>query len=129
MFDWKKFIDLGNKLLNEQDEEYVRTAIGRFYYGLFGVLRRYLINVRHKYYLLSKGAWVHASVYVELKNSDDINERQVSKILNKLRKVRNQSDYDSHLDIFHFVKFIADNKKDLEIAFDAIDYFKSHPGY
>lgn len=129
MFNWKKFIDLGNNLLAEENEEFVRTAISRFYYGLFGVLRRYLINVRHKYYLLSGGAWVHGSVFDELENSCDSTERKISQILNKLRNARNLADYDGQYDVSFFIEFLEKNKNDLEIAFDAIDYFKSHPNY
>lgn len=55
MFDWIRFVVLGKILLDMKTEESIRTAISRFYYGIFGVLRRYLINVKHKYVLMSRG--------------------------------------------------------------------------
>ena len=55
MFGWIRFVVLGKILLDMKTEESIRTAISRFYYGIFGVLRRYLINVKHKYVLMSRG--------------------------------------------------------------------------
>lgn len=129
MFDWKKFLILASILLAIGGEEYIRLAISREYYGLFGVLRRYLINVKNKYYLKSKKGDVHGKVFDELRNSNDATEKEVSKILNKLRVARNQADYDDDFDIFHFLKFLRDNEKDLERALDTIDYFENHPNY
>lgn len=129
MFDWNKFVMLGHLLLMEDGEEYIRSAISRQYYGLFGVVRRYLINVDHKYYLESRKGDVHRQVYLELKNSNDATQNEIYKIFNRLRLARNQADYDGRVHISDFEKFLQDNKIDLEIAFDTIDYFKSHPNY
>lgn len=120
---------LGHLLLMEDGEEYIRSAISRQYYGLFGVVRRYLINVDHKYYLESRKGDVHRQVYLELKNSNDATQNEIYKIFNRLRLARNQADYDGRVHISDFEKFLQDNKIDLEIAFDTIDYFKSHPNY
>lgn len=129
MFDWNQFIILSYLLLREDGEEYVRSAISRLYYGLFGVLRRYLINVKSKGYLQNRNGNVHRKVYLELKHSGDVTQNEISEIFNKLRVVRNQADYDGNFDVSYFKKFLYDNKKDLEIAFGAIDYFKNHPDY
>lgn len=129
MFDWQKFLVLAGSLLIYDDEEYIRTAISRYYYGLFGVLRRYLINVKHKYYLKNSTAAVHRKVYDELRFSNDSSEKQISHVLNKLRVIRNSADYDDQLDVVEFNRFLAENKKDLEIANDTIGYFRNHPNY
>ncbi|WP_405268970.1 hypothetical protein [Methanobrevibacter sp.] len=115
--------------MSEDSEEYVRSGISRQYYGLFGVLRRYLINVNHKYDLQSREGNVHRKVSAELRSSDDCTQKEIYNIFNRLRVVRNQADYDGDFDVSHFKKFLQDNKKDLEIAFGAIDYFKNHPEY
>ena len=115
--------------MGEESEEYIRSGISRQYYGLFGVLRRYLINVNHKSYLQSRRGDVHHNVSIELRNSNDLTQKEIYKIFNRLRVVRNQADYDGEFDALHFKKFLYDNKKDLEMAFDAIDYFKNHPKY
>ena len=129
MFDWKKFILLGYLLLAEEGEEYIRSGISRQYYGLFGVLRRYLINVNHKYYLQSREGNVHHNVSIELRKSDNLTQKEIYKIFNRLRVARNQADYDGDFDVSHFKKFLRDNEKDLEMALGTIDFFKNHPDY
>ncbi len=129
MFDWEKFVMLASLLLVEEEEEYVRTAVSRYYYGLFGVIRRYLINVKHKNYLRNGGSDVHRKIYDELRFSNDSTEKHISSILNKLRLIRNSADYDDYLDVGEFNRFFLENKKDLDMVQDAIGYFKSHPNY
>lgn len=129
MFDWEKFVMLASLLLVEEEEEYVRTAVSRYYYGLFGVIRRYLINVKHKNYLRNGGSDVHRKIYNELRFSNDSTEKHISSILNKLRLIRNSADYDDYLDVGEFNRFFLENKKDLDMVQDAIGYFKSHPNY
>ncbi|WP_406535200.1 hypothetical protein [Methanobrevibacter sp.] len=129
MFDWKKFILLGEMLYDIKTEESIRTAISRLYYGLFGIVRRYLINVKHKYYLKEKDATIHKRVSIELKHSKDSTERELSEILNILRVFRNHADYDEEYGEQFFVEFLFENKKDIEIAIDIVNYFKNHPNY
>ena len=129
MFDWKRFVMLGYLLLTDDGEEYIRSGISRQYYGLFGVIRRYLINVNHKYYLESREGNVHHNVSAELRKSNNITQKEIYPIFNKLRVARNQADYDGDFDVSHFKKFLRDNEKDLKSAFDAIDFFKNHPNY
>ena len=129
MFDWEKFVMLASLLLVEEEEEYVRTAVSRYYYGLFGVIRRYLINVKHKNYLRNGGSDVHRKIYDELRFSNDSTEKHISSILNKLRLIRNSADYDDYLDVGEFNRFFFENKKDLDMVQDAIGYFKSYPNY
>ena len=127
MFDWMKFVILA--LLNSDDEEYVRSGISRYYYGVFGIIRRYLINVKGKYYLKSQSSDVHKNIFIEHQSSDDTTENEISDLFNKLRKVRNEADYNAEVNIVHFKKFLKDYNKDLEIITDAIEYFKNHPNY
>ena len=68
MFDWIRFVVLGKILLDMKTEESIRTAISRFYYGIFGVLRRYLINVKHKYVLMSRGGMFMKVFFVNFLN-------------------------------------------------------------
>lgn len=129
MFDWIKFVMLARILLDSNDEEYIRSGISRYYYGAFGVIRRYLINVKGKYYLKSQSSDVHKDIIDELRLSRDTTENKLSELFNKLRKARNEADYDGELDINYFKKFLKDNDKDLEIISDAIEYFENHPNY
>lgn len=129
MFDWKSFVLLGKMLCGIKTEESIRTAISRLYYGIFGIVRRYLINVKNKYYLEEHSAKVHKHVSNELKCSKDSSEQELSEILNRLRVFRNHADYDDEFDEKCFVEFLFENKKDLEIAIDIVNYFKTHPNY
>ena len=129
MFDWKRFIVLGKMLCDIETEESIRTAIGRLYYGIFGIVRRYLINVKHKYYLEEYGAKVHKQVSNALKHSKDSTEQELSEILNRLRVFRNHADYDDEYDKKFFSEFLFENKEDLEIAIDIANHFKNHPNY
>lgn len=122
MFDWIKFVLLANQLLEDDNEESIRSAISRLYYGFFGISRRYLINVKNKNYLRRKDNMIHYTAYKELLNSTDVNENQIAQILNKLRLVRNNADYD---DVFHskefFENFLEANEDDILIAFGALN--------
>ena len=41
-FDWEKFYDVGDCLRNiSEREEYQRTAVGRYYYAAFGLVKNY----------------------------------------------------------------------------------------
>lgn len=93
MFDWIKFVILAYVLIDCGNEESVRSGISRLYYGFFGISRRYLINVKHKYKLANNGVSVHYDVYKELRDSKDGTEREVAEILNNLRSIRNKADY------------------------------------
>lgn len=124
-----KFVVLALALLDNDDEEYVRSGISRYYYGVFGVIRRYLINVEGKYYLKSQSSNVHKNIFDELRLSNDTTEKEISEFFNKLRRIRNEADYDGGLDISHFKKFLKDNDNDLKIITNAIRYFENHPNY
>lgn len=128
MFDWYDFVLLGNMLCDIETEEAMRTAISRFYYGFFGIVRRYLINVRHKFYLSDSDVNVHGYVLNELKRSNDSTEQEMSKILNKLRIFRNHADYDEEYDKEFFDDFF-EKEIQLNSAIDIVGYFKNHPNY
>lgn len=124
MFDWKKFVVLAYLLIENGNEESIRSGISRLYYGFFGISRRYLINVKNKEYLRSKSGDIHFNVYTELLNSNDLTENEIAFILNKLRLIRNNADYDdcSRYGKEFFDNFLEANEKELVIAFEALEY-------
>lgn len=124
MFDWIKFIVLANMLIRYKNEESIRTAISRLYYGFFGILRHYLINVKHKYYLQQHNN-VHRKVFIELNNSEDLTEYELSLMLNKLRSFRNKADYDEKFDIKYFEDFLTDNKDNIIFAVLSLKILKT----
>lgn len=129
MFDWVNYIILANELIKYKNEESIRSAISRLYYGFFGVLRHYLTNVKHKYYLKQKKGNVHKKVFQELNTSDDSTEYELSVVLNKLRSYRNNADYDEEFDKEHFEDFLTENKENIFSAFHSLKSLKNHPNY
>ena len=48
-FDWEKFYDVGDCLRNiSEREEYQRSAVGRYYYAAFGLVKNYYEETHHK---------------------------------------------------------------------------------
>lgn len=86
-FDWKKFIELAEILVNQETEEAFRTAVSRSYYGVFGILRNIKGFKKHK------GGDVHSKLIESLKKSDKEKEREIGRLLDELRRYRNYADY------------------------------------
>lgn len=93
-FDWNKFCEVGTHLLDYSNEEqYQRSAIGRFYYSCFNLIKDYYENTHKKivppkesHFTLIK--WLEDSVYDE--------ENDLADYLRDLRKYRNNADYHSN---------------------------------
>lgn len=108
LFDWYKFYRHGYALSKHESDEYLRTAINRFYYGSFCYARDYLIskqifhNKELKNEMLSNTSNVHkATREIFKKEKHRINPKKgmkVHKYLHSLRKNRNKVDYDSNTD-------------------------------
>lgn len=131
MFDWMKFVILAYILIDNEDEESLRSGISRLYYGFFGISRRYLINVKKKHNLKRKKGDVHFKVYNELLISNDSVENEIAITLNKLRFVRNNADYDDD-DYYtdeYFKSFLKENEKELILAFNAFKQLKNNSSY
>lgn len=45
MFQWKDFKTVGDELMINSQEAYIRCATSRYYYSIFGSTREYLINI------------------------------------------------------------------------------------
>ena len=45
-FDWKKFSNVGDHLVKKfsNDEEYQRSAVGRYYYACFGLTKEIIMK-------------------------------------------------------------------------------------
>jgi len=86
-FGWKDYINLAEDLLDQSEESCFRSAVSRAYYGAFCIAR----NV--KGFKDFTGANIHWKVINEYKNSSDKNERNIGRILDKLRRARNNADY------------------------------------
>ena len=95
-FNWDKFYDVGVclKRISER-EEYQRSAVGRYYYAAFGLVRKYY---EEKYLRIVPSYDAHSFLINELEKSSG-DEKILGKKLRKIRRFRNYADYDN---IFHF---------------------------
>jgi len=92
-FDWKDYVYFAEELLNREEESCLRSSISRAYYGVFCVIRN---KKGYKNYGLKPGENIHWIVINACKNSGDRNEQNIGRILDKLRKLRNDADYDDN---------------------------------
>ena len=98
-FDWKDYIKLAKKLYDEvnkdsMEEAYNRTVISRSYYGVFCISR---IKAGLEFYRprpRTGDPGVHEKVINYYKDSRIPEEKLVGKLLDELRKYRNDADYD-----------------------------------
>ncbi|HOV92532.1 MAG TPA: HEPN domain-containing protein [Candidatus Kapabacteria bacterium] len=88
-FNWEKFIQLAENIQLHKSEEAYRTAISRSYYGIFCTIRD--LNQFEQY----KKSDIHSKIIAHFKQSNDINDQWIGKLLDELRKYRNNADYDS----------------------------------
>ncbi|MHA1278053.1 MAG: hypothetical protein ACTSQ8_12760 [Candidatus Helarchaeota archaeon] len=86
-FDWKNFVRLAEDLMNHPDEASLRSAISRAYYGAFCISRN---KMGFKSY---RGSDVHKEVIKHYQHSRDSREKFVGNTLDKLRRDRNDADY------------------------------------
>lgn len=91
MIKGRQFLDVSEVLTSFQGEEFVRTRIGRLYYGTWLEARSYC--EAHLGYKREKMAREHRVVASLLGSIDPTLEYE----LRVLRDVRNQADYDDHL--------------------------------
>ncbi|RLE07347.1 hypothetical protein DRZ78_03135 [Candidatus Aerophobetes bacterium] len=86
-FDWRDYIRLAEDLMRHNEEAYARTVISRAYYGVF-CLSRNKAGFRNY-----KESNVHQKVIKHYQKSKNDNEQYVGKVLDDLRKERNDADY------------------------------------
>lgn len=86
-FGWEEYVYLAEELLNRKEEACVRSSVSRAYYGAFCIARN------RKSYKKYTGRDIHWKVINEYKNSSNGNEQNIGRILDKLRKSRNNADY------------------------------------
>ena len=98
-FTWDKFYDVGNCMKNiSKKEEYQRSAVGRFYYAAFGLVKNYYEENHHQK-VPSNGA--HFYLIKNLKKSNFKEEVDLGVNLEKLREYRNHADYRNKFYLFN----------------------------
>lgn len=84
-FIWSDFYEVGLDLSKNTDEAYLRSAIGRYYYAIFGMARLYLTNTMEERTYYTKRN-IHQKIIKRLKESNDKKEIQIGEVLENLRK-------------------------------------------
>ena len=93
-FAWREYIKLAEELIiQNKKESCLRSGISRAYYGVFCIMRD---KAGLKSY---RERDVHGKVINHYKSSNDGKERYVGKLLDELRKKRNDADYDEDKNI------------------------------
>ena len=87
-FTWDKFYDVGNCMKNiSKKEEYQRSAVGRFYYAAFGLVKNYYED-KYQKTVPSNGS--HSFLINELEKSYG-DEKALGENLRKIRRFRHNS--------------------------------------
>ncbi len=86
-FSWEDYFYLAKDLLRGTQESYFRSSISRAYYAVFCIGRN-----KQGDQILRDG--IHWEVINAYKNSNNTNEQAIGWGLDKLRKLRNDADYD-----------------------------------
>lgn len=91
-FDWRDYVSLAEHLLNFTEEAYLRSSISRSYFGAFCIARD---KRGYQDYKGKNGENIHWKVINEYRNSDNSRDQNIGRILDKLRRARNEADYDA----------------------------------
>lgn len=103
-FKWEDFNMLADSYLNQNNEAKQRTGISRYYYGTFCTLRDFLnenniyLSKKSKAVMNSKKSDVHGETSKIFRKHSRLQKDNIggiiSKELDKLRRMRNEADYD-----------------------------------
>lgn len=129
MYDFRRVRDVANYLAQINREEYVRSAISRYYYSLFGCTRLYLVLIMNEYEF-ENGNDVHTRICDRLKKSDDSTEHSLGKRLEKLRELRNLADYDwNEKDKDFFFRNLNYIENETQKGLDQVETLRQSPPY
>lgn len=102
-FEWCEFNNLADSYINQSNEAKQRTGVSRYYYGTFCTTRDFLnendifLNEKSKKTMHSKRSDVHGETSKIFRKHERFRKnnigKTISKKLDKLRKMRNNADY------------------------------------
>ena len=103
-FEWCEFNNLADSYINQSNEAKQRTGVSRYYYGTFCTTRDFLnendifLNEKSKKTMHSKKSDVHGETSKIFRKHERFKKnnigKTISKELDKLRKMRNEENYD-----------------------------------
>lgn len=135
-FSWEDYFYLAEELSKVQKEEYIRSAISRYYYSVFGLAKEYLIlknemsSRSNGISPRNKGSYVHELVSHILETSSDDTEAYVGETLSSLRVERNKADYDvGDINLEYFMKEFDKIREKASGALESIKYLIDNPSF
>lgn len=103
-FEWCEFNNLADSYINQSNEAKQRTGVSRYYYATFCTTRDFLnendifLNEKSKKTMHSKKSDIHGETSKIFRKHERFKKnnigKTISKELDKLRKMRNEADYD-----------------------------------
>lgn len=103
-FEWCEFNNLADSYINQSNEAKQRTGVSRYYYGTFCTTRDFLnendifLNEKSEKTMHSKKSDIHGETSKIFRKHERFKKnnigKTISKELDKLRKMRNEADYD-----------------------------------
>lgn len=93
-FDWWEFFELADTIKNNGDEASLRSSISRAYYASHGASKTYLRDKCYHHILNRESSANHGYVIDELRSDPDRRKNDIGNKLHRLRRKRNQADYD-----------------------------------
>ena len=128
-FSWEDYFYLAEELSKVQKEEYIRSAISRYYYYFFGLAKEYLI-LKNSISPESKGSFIHTLVSDTLEESSDDTEAFVGETLSSLRVERNKADYDvGNINLEYFMNEFDKIREKASMVFESIKYLIDNPSF
>jgi uncharacterized protein (UPF0332 family) len=105
-FDWSAYLDLAKTctthcILSDSqnntalEEAKLRSSTSRAYYSIFLRSRNYVRDSLNTD--LPKNGTVHRRVFTTLRGSNSRDQKNLSELLHRLRRFRNQADYDDRI--------------------------------
>ena len=102
-FEWRKYLDLAEELSQRNEQEYLRSCISRAYYAIYHILSlRAGQNTKRE----KDTHRALIDTYKKLENDLDLKEgldhldeadiRELGNVLENLRNIRNDADYDGN---------------------------------
>ncbi len=92
MFEWSKYLDLANELVQREDEAAKRTAVSRAYYSVFCMARNWL---EVKSIPIGHGMNDHHIVWSTFEKLQGKRAKKIGLEGQRLRRARNMMDYDN----------------------------------
>lgn len=128
MFNFSEYKSVGDYLIKIDEESYLRSGISRYYYSLFNPVRFYLFFVLQEFDLI-RGKDSHKRICDRLIESNDDTENALGLILDELRQLRNDADYNWNLNYDYFFQRLNDVVSNLEAGFDYLNALKTSPPF